>query len=205
MKKAPCRLCGRSSYVKDMRIIGTNAKSRHFILIATLSLIGVVETAHVVGLVDHISKKYRCLCHSHVIQAGQYLCGEITASGKCISFYNDPYAQRSTAYVSTGDIPPHLVDIINEIGNGDVTITAKDLMTFVNAALKRYYGTSVWPQQYEQMGMEEVDFNTENGECTTYFESHIPMEGSSAKVAEIKEADEDGWKTERNHDVKYER
>ncbi|KAK5975771.1 hypothetical protein GCK32_021954, partial [Trichostrongylus colubriformis] len=89
------------------------AKKLNLVMTASLSLIGVVNKADVDTVVEEISKHNRHLCHSHVAQAARYLSAEMAVTGKRFSYYEDRIAGGSTAYVSTADIPPHLVEVIN--------------------------------------------------------------------------------------------
>ncbi|KAK6034211.1 hypothetical protein COOONC_28282 [Cooperia oncophora] len=88
-------------------------------------------------------------------EQAQYVCAELAASGCRLSYCVDPDGGKSSPYVSTADIPSHLVDTINGMTNGHVIISARDVWAFLNDALKRYRDCSLWP---EQSGGEEEMF-----------------------------------------------
>ncbi|KAK5977617.1 hypothetical protein GCK32_011932 [Trichostrongylus colubriformis] len=150
-----CILCLQKAITSTMQRASVS-KRTNLIIAASLSMLGYVDREDVDKVVETISNNSRWICQSHVVYAAQYICAEMVAIGKNFSYYCNPSAKGSTAYVSSEDIPPHLVGIINGMSNGSVVITAGDLLTFVNTALKRYHGTSLWPQHSgQEEGMEE--------------------------------------------------
>ncbi|KAK6034349.1 hypothetical protein COOONC_28147 [Cooperia oncophora] len=100
-------------------------------------------------LVDNISRDKIYICHSHVVRAAQYLCAEVTISGGRLSYDTDLKGRKASAYFTTADIPPHLVEVINGTSSKEV-VTARDVWTFVNGALMKYHGTTAWPSDYQE-------------------------------------------------------
>ncbi|KAK5975372.1 hypothetical protein GCK32_015569 [Trichostrongylus colubriformis] len=152
MKKC-CVLCNRTNSVETMKQMSP-AEKLNLITAASLSLIGVVDRADVDNVVEKISQRNRFLCHSHVVQAAQYLTAEMAVTGRGYSHYDDPSSLGSTAYVNTSDVPPHLVEVINGMSTRNIIVTVRDVASFINSALKRYHGTSLWTQYHEE-GIEE--------------------------------------------------
>ncbi|KAK5970243.1 hypothetical protein GCK32_000860 [Trichostrongylus colubriformis] len=155
-QKRYCAFCGRAAESTCMKQMGSGRKL-NLILTASLSLLGYVDKSNVVAVVEEISNHNKYICHSHVVQTAQYLSAEMAASGRHFSYYDDPSARGSTAYVNTTDIPPHLVKVINGMSSGSNIITARDVFLFMNSALKKYHGTSWWPEHY---GKEEESKDT---------------------------------------------
>ncbi|KAK6028021.1 hypothetical protein OSTOST_05939 [Ostertagia ostertagi] len=81
---------------------------------------------------------------------------EMVAKGKHLAHFEDPSACGRTAYVTDGDIPQEIVDALNRKAKDYDEITPRDVSTFLNDALKRYYSTSMWPVNEETNG-ETVD------------------------------------------------
>ncbi|KAK6055401.1 hypothetical protein COOONC_07091 [Cooperia oncophora] len=131
-----------------MKQIFSPSKVPNLIMVASLSLIGDVERAKVDSLVENITCKRKYICNSHIIKAAKSLSDEMTASGKHLSYSADR-GEGTSAYYTTADIPHHLVDLINGRTDSDVVISARDVWTFVNDALKKFYGTPEWPQVFE--------------------------------------------------------
>ncbi|KAK5966676.1 hypothetical protein GCK32_012942 [Trichostrongylus colubriformis] len=146
-----CVFCGRISSVKTMKQTLRNKKLT-LILTSSLSLIGCVNRADVGNMVEEFSNHVKHFCRSHVVEAAQYLSAEVLATGKRFSFYNDPSARGIIAYFITTDIPSNVVEMISGMSNNTVPITARDVMSFINAALKKYYGTPMWSRHYEEQG-----------------------------------------------------
>ncbi|KAK5983045.1 hypothetical protein GCK32_004573 [Trichostrongylus colubriformis] len=153
---------------------------------ASLSLIGCVDRANVGKVVDDITHPNKFLCQSHVVEAAQYISAEMFATGRKFSYYSNPSAKGSTAYVHTGDIPPHLVEVINAMSDGSVVITARDVWSFMNTALRKYHGTPLWPEHSgRELGTEEALFNADLKESATCFEGVPKVEEGAREVMEM--------------------
>ncbi|KAK5973650.1 hypothetical protein GCK32_008421 [Trichostrongylus colubriformis] len=131
-------------------------KNLNLVLIGSLAMRGFVDGARVNDVVEEISSCCKYYCCSHTVQAAQYITAEIIAAGRQLSYYEEP-GRGSVAYVTTAGIPPHLVEVLNGLSTGSVVITARDVFSFVNEALRKHYGTSLWPGSYEEEeGVEEA-------------------------------------------------
>ncbi|VDO16622.1 unnamed protein product, partial [Haemonchus placei] len=77
--------------------------------------------------------------------------------GKQFQYFIDPYAAGSKAYVCAVDIPPHIVEFVNNFmtakkisgSNIHKNATAKDICHFMSTALRRYHATPLWPMDAE--------------------------------------------------------
>ncbi|KAK6060154.1 hypothetical protein COOONC_02189 [Cooperia oncophora] len=155
--KRSCALCGRASIAKNMKRMCVGSRSTNLIMVASLSSVGIVARSDVSTVVDFISRNSRYICYSHVMQATQYLCAEIAAKGGHLSYYN------GEAYVTTEDIPLHVVEMINGFNNTDAVITARDVRLFINVAFKKYPATSLWPGSGEITARSEPVVQVEVG------------------------------------------
>ncbi|KAK6059885.1 hypothetical protein COOONC_02461 [Cooperia oncophora] len=171
---------------KDEKLLkySSASKKQNCIMIASLSLMGYVEQSRIDGVVGKISTNNKLICHCHIVEAARYLTAEMAIVGKQLSYYQDPSAQGSTAYVNTMDIPPHLVEAINYISNNNYAITARDVGMYLNNALKKYHGTSFWPHYQEQQEepMEEGGTHKELGNSTAPCEPPLNVDSSQETV-----------------------
>ncbi|KAK5984923.1 hypothetical protein GCK32_000993 [Trichostrongylus colubriformis] len=94
------------------------SKKKNLIMADCLSLSGYVVGGEIDDVVDKISNTNKRICQTHVVHAAQYIyiCAEMIAIGRKFSHFN-PTAKGSSAYVASGDIPSHLVEIINGMSN----------------------------------------------------------------------------------------
>ncbi|KAK6034348.1 hypothetical protein COOONC_28146 [Cooperia oncophora] len=168
-----CALCGKVSCFEHMKRMN-HRKKQNLIMVASLSFLGIVDRSKVDAVVANISRASRCICHSHVIRAAQYLCAEVTISGARL-LYDDAY---KAAYFPTTDIPSHLAEVINRTSNAGDVITTRDVGYFINGSLMRYYGTPAWPSNYEEEESEEaVPGSNESALC-----SKLPADGQDVNV-----------------------
>ncbi|KAK6054381.1 hypothetical protein COOONC_08114 [Cooperia oncophora] len=202
MKKV-CVLCGRTAEVSHMKYMST-AKKMNLIMVGCLSLVGIVDRKSVNGVVETVSQKNRFLCHTHVVKAAQYLSAQMVVCGRRFSYYHDPSAGKWVPYLTTGDIPQHQVEIINGMSDGNVTINAWDVMSFVNDALKKYHGSAWWPDHYEEeeAGCEEEYSNGDAEESDSHSEPSASVSEPGVKVELEDEGDVDSYdKREEKFDV----
>ncbi|KAK6035449.1 hypothetical protein COOONC_27046 [Cooperia oncophora] len=137
-----CSLCGQVANVDSMRRMYPSSRKPNFILAALLSLLGLVDRALVDSVWETLCRNRIYVCHIHVVRAW-----------KNRVVLRRPDAEGSTAYFCTDDIPTGLVE-------NNMAISARDVWSFINAAMKKYRGTSLWPEHYaeEEEGMlEEAD------------------------------------------------
>ncbi|KAK6059183.1 hypothetical protein COOONC_03194, partial [Cooperia oncophora] len=119
------------------------------ILLACLSACGgLAEGFDAKAIYEICLKNRKCLCHPHYVLAVQYIAGEMRSAGKQLQLLHDPQAYKRTAYVGPNDIPPHVVQFVNDFmsaTNIHGTATAKDIRHFITAGIRRYHSTSFWP------------------------------------------------------------
>ncbi|KAK6060155.1 hypothetical protein COOONC_02190, partial [Cooperia oncophora] len=176
-----CALCGNIDSEKAMKRMCTGSKNTNLIMVASLSLVGIVDRANAEAVVEEISRNSKYICYSHVMQAAQYLCAEMAARGRRLSFY------KSEAYVTSEDIPADFVEVINSINNSNTTITARDVRSFVNCMLKRYHASSLWPEQYTEDEMEMKLPVPEAGASTARPEQDVKVEVDSGNDVDMME------------------
>ncbi|KAK5975801.1 hypothetical protein GCK32_003918 [Trichostrongylus colubriformis] len=168
MRRRSCVLCGRTVVANDIK--------------------RTVDRASTDEVMEVISNPNKFICQSHIVQAAQYLSGEMAATGRKFSYYDYPSARGKIAYVHTLDIPPHLVDVINGMSKSNVTATARDVLSFMNSALKKYYGTSAWPYQYNEEVLRNSSTNDGAGESAARLEDDAVKQSAEDDA----EMDEDG-------------
>ncbi|KAK6060153.1 hypothetical protein COOONC_02188 [Cooperia oncophora] len=195
MKKS-CNLCGEAVSTGKLKRMYTGSKHTNLITLASLSLIGVVERDNVDTVLGQISKSSSRVCYSHIKQAAQYLCAEIAARGMQHSYGKGPTAGGTPAYVSTSDIPQNLIDVINGMTKTNVVISARDVRSYVNLALKKFEADSLWPEHCpDEVELEKPPPMVESMESTAPPELLIK--------AEVELEDDFGMieKPEENYDV----
>ncbi|KAK5965542.1 hypothetical protein GCK32_020395, partial [Trichostrongylus colubriformis] len=130
----------------DATLRRSSSKSQnHYILMMSISLSGQIEEKIARTRAMGLARGSRKFCHIHVVHAAQYLLAETVTAGNEISHFKDPKARGRTAYITDGDIPPHLVSALNRSAENRVLITSRDVSSFINDAFKRYYETVLWP------------------------------------------------------------
>ncbi|KAK5965654.1 hypothetical protein GCK32_016947 [Trichostrongylus colubriformis] len=143
-KNKSCAICQK--VVGDSRLrFGYSSKMYNMIMLMAHSLAGQVESSAALAIVNSISnKRSHRICHLHVVRAAQYLLAEMAKAGKTVSHFDDPHASGSTAYVTDVDIPRDLLSTLNTMAEGVVNITYREIRNFLNGALKRYYLSTLW-------------------------------------------------------------
>ncbi|XGW08135.1 hypothetical protein V3C99_010890 [Haemonchus contortus] len=149
IEEKECGICGKVD--NSIGRYGYKPKDQNMILLLSLSLAGQMDNKSARTIAEHITGHQSKICHMHVVQAAQYILAEMTLAGKGIAYLVDPCASGSTVYVKDADIPQGLVQILNTIAEGTVTIKPRDVSKFLNDALERYYASALWPVT------EEVD------------------------------------------------
>ncbi|KAK5982410.1 hypothetical protein GCK32_008366 [Trichostrongylus colubriformis] len=167
-----CVFCGRYDSATTMKQTIRN-KKLNFILTSSLSLIGCVDSSNVDRVTEHFSNRNKYFCRSHVVEAAQYLCAEVLATGKRFSYYNDPSARGIAAYFNTTDIPSHLIEVINGMSKNAGPITGRDVLSFINTALKKYYGTHLWSRHYEEENTGEAVPDADAGDSVASSNSEV--------------------------------
>nr|CDJ97441.1 unnamed protein product [Haemonchus contortus] len=71
-----------------------------------------------------------------------------------LQFFDDPSSPGLHAYVALADILRGIVEELNRLAEGAVTVAIRDVGNFLNDALKRYYGSNIWPVT-EEVRVEE--------------------------------------------------
>ncbi|KAK6054920.1 hypothetical protein COOONC_07571 [Cooperia oncophora] len=175
------------------------AQKQSMILMLSLSLAGQMDSDRARKVAETITRGVPKICHEHIVQAAQYMLAEMVAAGNEISHYDDPKASGRTAYVTDGDIPQHLVAILNNMAEGIVSITARDVNKFLNAALKNYYSSPVWPVKAEQVITTVAQVGQDGGKVENLSEvcakSEISEMCFSSKAVESSTADDDDEKS----------
>ncbi|KAL6740358.1 hypothetical protein Aduo_013720 [Ancylostoma duodenale] len=91
-------------------------------------------------------KRNKQLCKGHHAKAAYFLLDEVERSGG-LSRYKDPKAGGRNTYVNEGNIPQQILDLLNAtVKQLDIenVLTPRNLATFLNDALVRYFKGSEW-------------------------------------------------------------
>ncbi|XGW19440.1 hypothetical protein V3C99_003355, partial [Haemonchus contortus] len=156
-RKRICVICGESSDEREMRSASAT-KVQNAILLACLSACGgLKENADARTIHENCHENRKFLCHPHYVLAAQFIASEMESVGKQFQYFIDPYAAGSKAYVCAVDIPPHIVEFVNNFmtakkisgSNIHKNATAKDICHFMSTALRRYHATPLWPMDAE--------------------------------------------------------
>nr|CDJ93905.1 unnamed protein product [Haemonchus contortus] len=156
-RKRICVICGESSDEREMRSASAT-KVQNAILLACLSACGgLKENADARTIYENCHENRKFLCHPHYVLAAQFIASEMESVGKQFQYFIDPYAAGSKAYVCAVDIPPHIVEFVNNFmtakkisgSNIHKNATAKDICHFMSTALRRYHATPLWPMDAE--------------------------------------------------------
>ncbi|KAK6027341.1 hypothetical protein OSTOST_06628, partial [Ostertagia ostertagi] len=103
----------------------------------------------------------------------------MAAVGTRFSYYNDPSAVGSTAYVNEAEIPLHVMDLLNlymkDIDH-TVVITERDICQFMNDALRRYYTQDGWNTSCQID--EKMDYDDEMDQTVGHGVVAPPGQGS---------------------------
>ncbi|XGW05311.1 hypothetical protein V3C99_016019 [Haemonchus contortus] len=145
---------------EKLRYVSVN-KPHNAILVTLLMVSSSADLKEMKAVYEKAITSKKHLCNSHYIDAAKYLAAEMAAVGTRFSYYNDPAAVGSTAYVNEAEIPLHVLDLLNlymkDIDSA-VVITERDICQFLNDALRRYYTPDGWSsgsQVNEKMDCED--------------------------------------------------
>ncbi|VDO38383.1 unnamed protein product [Haemonchus placei] len=121
-------------------------------LLALAGYIDVIPARRILGSLSKLRiREY--VCHEHVVQAAQYLLAEMAMLGITLRFSEDPSSPVLHAYASFADIPRGIVEELNRLAEGAITVGIRDVCNFLNDALKRYYGSNIWPVTDEVLNL----------------------------------------------------
>nr|CDJ90935.1 unnamed protein product [Haemonchus contortus]CDJ93653.1 unnamed protein product [Haemonchus contortus]CDJ93654.1 unnamed protein product [Haemonchus contortus] len=146
--KKSCAVCGERLPEPEMRS-SSRSLMINGILVACLTGYGYVERLTARDVFEQCCLQRKYLCHDHFVQAAHFICEEMAVVGKHYTCFHD---NTSGAYVTLGDIPPHVVTFINGVLQDmkrELVITAKYVWIFMNDALRRYYATPLWVSSRE--------------------------------------------------------
>ncbi|KAK5969580.1 hypothetical protein GCK32_003382 [Trichostrongylus colubriformis] len=146
MVRRSCVLCGKL-YEQDALRYVSASKQHNAILVTLLMVSSSSDLEQMKTFYDKTVTSKKLICHSHYVDAAKYLAAEMAAVGTRFSYYNDPTAVGSTAYVNEAEIPLHVMDLLNlymKDVDSAVIITERDICQFMNDALRRYYTQGDW-------------------------------------------------------------
>ncbi|CAJ0595822.1 unnamed protein product [Cylicocyclus nassatus] len=125
---------------------------------------------------SYFNKTQKFICVSHFLYTAQNLLARTVMSGGKVS-----KTAENVAYLNDGDIPDHLIDIINnEIQSfaGNTAVCRSDVSRYINYYMKKYADTIDWDVfqevSYEESKEDPVQF-TGFEELESASEAPIPL------------------------------
>ncbi|RCN42345.1 hypothetical protein ANCCAN_11690 [Ancylostoma caninum] len=168
MSRRCCILCGCSRSMNMLRY-ASKRRQQTAILMHSYLEANSPPLQKIKDAFKECLEKNKRLCHVHYAETAQRIARLLADMGVQFSHYRDPMASGSTAYLNEGDIPPLLVEYLNDavkIIDEKVIITARDIGQFVNRCLQQYFsenrfGKKLEPSTLAELKPEELPFSQE--------------------------------------------
>ncbi|RCN52333.1 hypothetical protein ANCCAN_01375 [Ancylostoma caninum] len=140
-----CLICGASVNSNETRALPANRQCLG-ILLSSLMIFDHADVNEMRDVYALGGKRNKQLCKGHHAKAAYFLLDEVERSGG-LSRYRDPKAGGRNTYVNEGNIPQQILDLLNAtVKQLDIenVLTPRNLATFLNDALVRYFRGSEW-------------------------------------------------------------
>ncbi|KAK6749101.1 hypothetical protein RB195_001604 [Necator americanus] len=138
-------ICNAQVTYKSTRALSANRQCLG-ILLSSLMLFEYADVKQMREAYAECGKQNKRLCEGHHARAAYFLIAEMEKFG-ALSRYKEPGARNGTVYVNEGDIPQEILDSLNAtVKKLDLenVLTPRNLATFLNDALVRYFSGNEW-------------------------------------------------------------